>query len=154
VGLNIEITVPPFLPLPSPTCCRRGHNCRVDVLYVMYLVIWSDELVNIPLPIISCWLNVQRYTVWSMKNKCEIPTATNFQQIYIWPCSLHFLLSTQVIIITNTMYCAPCIYNIKNVVIILLKYVIYNTVNLWYSFVSDFWQAYTRGVAHTLGPPS
>jgi hypothetical protein len=53
-GLNIEITVPPFLPLPSQTCCRRGGNCRVDVLHVMYLVIWSDELVNISLPIISC----------------------------------------------------------------------------------------------------
>jgi hypothetical protein len=24
-GLNIEITVPPFLPLPSKTCCRRGQ---------------------------------------------------------------------------------------------------------------------------------
>ena len=36
---------------------------------------------------------------------------------YIWPCSLHFLLSTKVIIITNmTMYCylktvcALCMY--------------------------------------------
>jgi hypothetical protein len=28
-GLNIEITVPPFLPLPSQTCCRRVGNCRV-----------------------------------------------------------------------------------------------------------------------------
>ena len=46
--------VPPFLPLPSQTCCRRGGDCRVDVLHVMYLVIWSDELVNISLPIISC----------------------------------------------------------------------------------------------------
>jgi hypothetical protein len=27
-GLNIEITVPPFLPLPSQTCYRRGSNCR------------------------------------------------------------------------------------------------------------------------------
>jgi hypothetical protein len=27
-GLNIEITVPPFLPLPSQTCCKRGGNCR------------------------------------------------------------------------------------------------------------------------------
>jgi hypothetical protein len=27
-GLNIEITVSPFLPLPSQSCCRRGGNCR------------------------------------------------------------------------------------------------------------------------------
>jgi hypothetical protein len=27
-GLNIEITVPPFLPLHSQTCCRRGGSCR------------------------------------------------------------------------------------------------------------------------------
>jgi hypothetical protein len=27
-GINIEITVPLFLPLPSQTCCRRGGNCR------------------------------------------------------------------------------------------------------------------------------
>jgi hypothetical protein len=27
-GLNIEITVLLFLPLPSQTCCRRGGNCR------------------------------------------------------------------------------------------------------------------------------
>jgi hypothetical protein len=24
----IQITVPPFLPLPSQTCCRRRGNCR------------------------------------------------------------------------------------------------------------------------------
>jgi hypothetical protein len=45
-GLNIEITVPPFLPLLSQTCCRRVGNCKVDVLHVIYLVIWSDELIN------------------------------------------------------------------------------------------------------------
>jgi hypothetical protein len=27
-GLNIEFTVPLFLPLPSQTYCRRGGNCR------------------------------------------------------------------------------------------------------------------------------
>jgi hypothetical protein len=27
-GLNIEITVPPFLPLLSQTCCRGGGNYR------------------------------------------------------------------------------------------------------------------------------
>jgi hypothetical protein len=25
---TIPSTVPPFLPLPSQTCCRRGGNCR------------------------------------------------------------------------------------------------------------------------------
>jgi hypothetical protein len=27
-GLNIEITVPPFLPLLSQTCCRRGGKLQ------------------------------------------------------------------------------------------------------------------------------
>jgi hypothetical protein len=36
-----------------------------------------------------------------------------------------------VVLFIKDFICAPCIYNIKNnVVIILLKYVIYNTVNL------------------------
>jgi hypothetical protein len=58
------------------------------------------------------------------------PTATNFQQLYMaLACSLHSLLSTQVIIITNTMYCylktlyvlhvyMLMYYNIKNVFIV------------------------------------
>jgi hypothetical protein len=28
--LKIEITVPPFLSLPSQTCCRRGANAGVN----------------------------------------------------------------------------------------------------------------------------
>jgi hypothetical protein len=75
-----------------------------------------------------------------MKNKWEIPTATNFQQIdmALFTSFLTFDTSNynykhNVVLFINLIkdfIRAPCIYNIKNVVIILLKYVIYNTVNL------------------------
>ena len=58
-GLNIEITVPPFLP--PKHAAGKGATAGVKAwisrsMYCMlqYLVIWSNELVNISLPILSC----------------------------------------------------------------------------------------------------
>ena len=44
----------PSSPFPNMLQERGQLDFKVNVLHVMYLVIWSNELVNISLPILSC----------------------------------------------------------------------------------------------------